>query len=93
MTDDFSIELVPFIPSDEIVSCARHMVKLAYSLPEKDINSVLVAFALALTQVIGNMDFPTLQARDLVPGVLAEQIRRNLALVDENDRNIGGHGD
>ncbi len=89
MTDDFSVEIVPWHPSDEVVSCAKHIAKVLSSLSTPDLNNILTCINLVLVQVVGNMNFKTQADRDLIPSILAQQLKRNLALIDAQDRLSG----
>jgi len=39
------------------------------------------------------MNFPTLEARDMVPDLFAETLKRNMRMIDAHDRAIGGSAD
>ena len=59
------------------------------ALPSPDLEHVFTAAALLLSDIIGNTPFPTLEARDRIPDLFAEVLKRNLRLIDEHDRHIG----
>jgi hypothetical protein len=65
------------------------MVKIIGSLSTPDCDHVFTAISLMLVDVIGNMDWPSQRARDMIPDLISQQLKRNLELVDANDRAIG----
>ncbi len=89
MTEQFAVELVPLIPTPEVVAAARHVVKILFALSPPDLNNICTAVSLALVQAIGNMNFKTQADRDMIPDIIAQLLKRNLALADENDRRSG----
>ena len=93
MTEDCEFELHAAPPSEEIVQCARHCTKVLASLADHSVDAVFTAISLMLVNVVSNCDWPSQYSRDQVPDLIAEQLRRNLALVDAYDRSTGGNAD
>jgi hypothetical protein len=84
--DDCRIELHAAPPTDELVRCARLCTKVLSSLSDPSLEAVFTVISLMLVNVISNYAWPTLEARDMMPDLIAEQLKRNLARADDYDR-------
>jgi hypothetical protein len=57
--DEFKVAVVLGSPTSDVVQCARHCLKVLLALPNPDLENIFTAVALCLTDVLGNMNFPT----------------------------------
>jgi hypothetical protein len=89
LDDGFAIELQPAPPTEEIVACASHCIKVLASLSDPSLEAVFTTISIMLVNVVSNCTFPSQEARDMIPDLVAEQLKRNLALCDDYDRRIG----
>jgi hypothetical protein len=91
VNSDFQAELYAGVPTEEMVSCATHCTKILLSLTDPSLECVFTVISIMLVNVISNYNWHTLEARDSMPDLVAEQLKRNLARADDYDRRTGGN--